>query len=94
MTDVRYIPYAMLHASPITFHFAGIPVTLRLCDAETSLLSVAGRFKLMDACNCIPNPTHLVKTGTAFILEYRGRECEVRLGRRITVLEGDQHISL
>ena len=94
MSDVRYIPYAMLHASPITFHFANIPVTLTLCDTETSLLSVAGRFKLTDSCNRIPNPTHLVKMGTSFVLEYRGLECEVRLGRRITVLDGDHHILL
>ena len=86
MPDV-YIPYAMLHASPITFHFADIPVTIKLCDAETSILSVDGAFKLTDASNCIANPVHLVKAGSAFVLEYKGLECEVRLGRRITVLE-------
>ena len=84
-----YIPYATLHASPITFYFFSIPVTLRLCDADTSLLSVANEFKLLDACNCLPNPMHLVKVGTAFVLEYKGHECEVRLGRRITVLDAD-----
>jgi hypothetical protein len=88
MPDV-YIPYAMLHASPITFHFADIPVTIKLCDAETSILSVDGAFKLTDASNCIANPVHLVKAGSAFVLEYKGLECEVRLGRRITVLERD-----
>jgi hypothetical protein len=27
------------------------------------------------------------RVGTSVVLEYRGRECEVRLGRRITITE-------
>ena len=94
MPDV-YIPYAMLHASPITFVFAGIPVTLQLHDEQTSVVSVSAAYKLLDprvcfdACSC-----HRVRVGTCFTLEYKGVECDVRIGRRIIALEGGGHTLL
>jgi hypothetical protein len=89
MPDV-YIPYAMLHASPITFLFSGIPVTLHLHDEQTSVVSVSAGYKLSeDACF-----SRHVRVGTCFTLEYKGAECDVRIGRRIMALDGDRHTLL
>ena len=88
MPDV-YIPYAMLHASPITFLFCSIPVTLHLHDEQTSVVSVSAGYKLSEACL-----SHHVRVGTCFTLEYKGAECDVRIGRRIMALEGDSHTLL
>lgn len=92
-----YIPYAMMSASPITFYFGHIPITIRLCDQNTSLISVTPDFKIMDPLcqqsNMI-HDSHKIRVGTSFILEYKGTECEVRIGRRIVEVAGDTHILL
>jgi hypothetical protein len=74
------IPYAKLCASPVTIHFGQIPVTLSLCDPVTCHLSVPSTHLLPEAA--------YVRVGTSFVLEYKGLECEVRLGRRIMVTDG------
>ena len=90
--DVHYIPYALLHSSPIIFYFGKVPVTLRLSDPQTSTISVPPSFRLFDQSD--QAHPHSIRVGTSFVLEYKGMECEVRLGRRIVAVEGDSHILL
>ena len=52
-------------------------MTFSLSDEHTCRLSVPCSYALpVDSS---------VRVGTALVLEYRGVECEVRLGRKITV---------
>ena len=88
-----YIPYAALHKSPITFYIGKVPVTLSLCDQQTSLVSIPRSFEMEEANQQISNVKH-VKMGSSFVLEYKGIECEVRLGRRIVLMEGGGYILL
>jgi hypothetical protein len=78
------IPYSMLCVSPVTLLFGQVPVTLSLCDPYTCQLSVPSTHQLPEAA--------YARVGTAFVLEYKGLECEVRLGRRITVTDGSAPI--
>ena len=91
-----YIPYVTLHKSPITFYIGKVPVTLSLlCDAQTCLLTIPLSYKMQETSQKQPctNSSH-VMVGSSFFLEYKGLECEVRLGRRIISVEGDEHILL
>ena len=77
MKEVHFIPYSMLRASAVTLQFGQVPVTFSLSDEHTCRLSVPPSYALpVDSS---------VRVGTALVLEYRGVECEVRLGRKITV---------
>ena len=91
-----YVPYAMLHKSPVTFYIGKVPVTLSLSDPQTSLLSIPQSFFMVEALleGQHPSNSSHVKVGTSFILEYQGLECEVRLGRRIKAVDGDGYILL
>jgi hypothetical protein len=79
MNEVHFIPYSTLLASAVTVHFGQVPVTFSLSDPRTCALSVPPLYKLPEDCTA--------RVGTSVVLEYRGFECEVRLGRRITVTE-------
>jgi hypothetical protein len=95
MTESFYIPYVMLHKSPITFNVGKVPVTLSLlCDAQTCLLTLPLSFKMVESSQSSCTNSSHVRIGSSFTLEYKGLECEVRLGRRIISVEGDEHILL
>ncbi len=98
MTDLRYVPYAMLHTSPVIIYFCQIPITLRLTGQHTATVSVPAAFRLLQADSeefkFQHTQTQTVSAGTCFTLEYKGEECEVRVGRRIMAVDGDEHILL
>jgi hypothetical protein len=91
-----YIPYAMLYTSPVIIHFCQIPITLSLTEQHTATVSVSAGYRLLQTDSEVGQHTqaHNVRVGTCFTLEYRGMECEVRVGRRIVAVEGDDHILL
>ena len=79
MNEMHFIPYSTLQASAVTVHFRQVPVTFSLSDPHTCAVSVPPLYMLAGDCTA--------RVGTSVVLEYRGRECEVRLGRRITITE-------
>ncbi len=79
MNEMHFIPYSTLQASAVTVHFGQVPVTFSLSDPHTCAVSVPSLYTLPEDC--------MARVGTSIILEYRGVEWEVRLGRRITVTE-------
>ena len=98
MTDLHYVPYAMLHTSPVIIFFCQIPITISLVEQETAVVYVPAAFRLLQA-DCVESErqhtqTQTVRAGTCFTLEYKGEECEVRVGRRIVAVDGDDHILL
>ena len=94
MPDCRYIPYVLLFSSPITLYFNGIPVTLCLHGPSSTSVSVPNRFKLTETALCFNQTAHTVPVGTSFVLEYKGSECEVHIGKRIVSVEGGRRILL
>ncbi len=74
----------------MTIHlFGSVPLTARACEADPGnfcWISVSDNFTIQDplprgdvfhACR--------VPVGASFWVQYRGSECEVRVGRRISV---------
>ncbi len=97
--DCAYVPYALLHASPVTLRLSdNVPVTLTLCDLETALVSVSADFLMIEETpkrrESKKNNAHSVRVGTSFILEYRGKDYHIRLGRRIVMTDGLSHTLL
>ena len=84
-----YIPFSSLESSPITLIFNSVPVTIVLLSSTSCLITVPSkRYFFVDSDS--PNRQTVsacAALGTPFILAYHGEECEVRLGRRITVLD-------
>jgi hypothetical protein len=81
-----YVPYTMLQRGPVILQLGRITITLTLSSANCCLVSVPPSFYFTDSES--PNTSMIsthVNLGTSFLVSYRGEECEVRLGRRITV---------
>jgi hypothetical protein len=92
-----YIAYADLAASPVTFHFNCVPVTFTLTSQRSCTVSIPPAFKMKDSESLADMHDEYmisaqVNLGTSFILTYRGSECEVRLGRRITISDSGTYI--
>ncbi len=86
----QYVPYTMLERSPVTLQLGKASVHLTLSSEHSCLVSVSPLFRIKDSD--APGETALsvfVKLGTSFLTTYNGDECEVRLGRRITVRDVD-----
>ncbi len=90
-----FVPYLRLALSPITLHLGKVPIHLVLTSPTTCLVSVPPRFSITDSA-CANGSGKLISVttniGTSFLVTYNGLECEVRLGRRITVLDADTYI--
>jgi hypothetical protein len=86
-----YVPYTMLERAPVMLQFGRVPLTLTLSSLHACLVSVSPSYRIMDSDSpdepCISS---LVALGTSFVVAYRGEECEVRLGRKITVRDATQ----
>ncbi len=81
-----YVPYTMLERTSVVLQFGKVPLTLTLSTLSACMVSVSNMHRIKDS----DSPTELgisalVDVGTSFLLSYRGMECEVRLGRKITV---------
>ena len=90
-----YIPYSDLAASPVTLHVGRVPVTLVLTSDKCCTISIPPSFIMADSesssqHNCAISAQ--ANLGTSFILSYQGSECEVRLGRIITVTDQSTYI--
>ncbi len=84
-----FVPLAVLERSPVTLQFGSVPITLVLATPHACLVSVPSQFIFTDSDSPGKHISTLVSLGTSFIVAYKGLECEVRLGRRITILDSD-----
>lgn len=87
-----YVPYAVLEKSPITLGFGKVPVHFVMTSPTTCLVSVPALFHIKDSDVPGKHMSVTANLGTSFLLSYKGVECEVRLGRRITILDTDTYI--
>lgn len=86
-----YVPYTMLERSPVILQFGKVPLNITLSSLHACLVSVSPSFQIRDSE--APEEAVLsttVNLGTSFLVSYNGKECEVRLGRRITVRDADK----
>jgi hypothetical protein len=88
-----YVPYSKLESSPMTLYFGKVPIHLVLASPSTCLVSVPSQFRISDSDMPGAHMTVIANLGTSFIVSYKGDECEVRLGRRITILNTDTYTS-
>ena len=84
-----YVPYDTLESSPVTLLLSEVPITLTMTHPHTCLVSVPPRFVFTDSEAPGRHVSSPARLGTSFLVAYKGSECEVRLGRRITVLDSD-----
>ena len=84
-----YVPYTTLAKSPVTLMFSKVPITLIMTHPHACLVSVPPRFVFTDSDAPGRHISAPASLGTSFLVSYKGSECEVRLGRRITVLDSD-----
>ena len=82
-----YVPYAALEKSPITLEFGKVPVHLVLTSLSTCLVTVPTLFRITGSDFPGNHMSATANMGTSFLISYKGVECEVRLGRRITILD-------
>ena len=71
--------------------FDKINLTLTLCRDDPThfcVLSLPPNFTFSPPCRHARVPL-----GSSFVLEYKGEECEVRVGRRILIVDQDTYIS-
>ena len=71
--------------------FRKITLTLTLCQDDPThfcILSLPPNFTFSLSCQHVKVPL-----GSSFVLEYKGQECEVRVGRRILITDLDTYIS-
>jgi hypothetical protein len=87
-----YVPYAVLEKSPITLRFGKVPIHLVQNSPSTCLISVSVLFLISDSDFPGKRMSVTANLGTSFLLSYMGVECEVRLGRRITILDTNTYI--
>ena len=88
----QYVPYTMLERSDVTLQLGGATLHLTLLSKRSCMVYVPPLFLIMDSY--APGEIGLsvcVKVGTSFAVMYNGNECEVRLGRRITVRDVDSY---
>ena len=65
--------------------FGKVPMSVRLEDGGHCTLSLPAEFIVTDPDTGETGRCLRAPLGTSFSLEYAGRECEVRVGRRIVV---------
>lgn len=83
-----YIPYNELASAPVTLRVGNVPVTIVLTSSSICTVSVPSRFVIADSMSSGDRVLSVkANLGTPFIISYRGNECEVRLGRKITVTD-------
>ncbi len=81
-----YVPYTMLERASVILQFGKVPLNLTLSSLHACLVSVSPSYRIRDSDSPdTPGLSALVALGTSFIVSYQGDECEVRLGRKITV---------
>lgn len=81
-----YIPYTMLEMASVVLQFGPVPINLTLSSLHACLVSVSPSYRIRDSDDPdTPGISALVNLGTSFVVSYHGEECEVRLGRKITV---------
>jgi hypothetical protein len=84
-----FLPLSTLEKSPVTLQFGAVPITVVLANHHACLISVPSHFIFTDSDAPGRHISTQVGLGTSFVVSYKGQECEVRLGRRITVLDPD-----
>jgi hypothetical protein len=89
---LHFIPYSKLEASPITLRFGRVFIHLLLASSTTCLVAVPPMFRISDSDSPGSHVSVLANLGSAFLVSYKGAECEVRLGRRITIFDTDTYI--
>ena len=94
-----YIPYQELAAAPVTLRVGQVPVTIVLASSSVCNVSIPPRFVIVDSMSTGKmgktdknSISATVNLGTSFVLSYSGNECEVRLGRKITVTDQSTYI--
>lgn len=65
--------------------FGKIPLTVDLTEEGHCSLTLAPAFLVRDQDTLQTGTSLVARPGTSFVLQYSGRECEVRVGRRIFV---------
>lgn len=81
-----YVPYTMLERAPVVLQLGSIPINLNLYSLQACLVSVSPAYRIKDSDSPdTPAISSIVNLGTSFVVTYQGEECEVRLGRKITV---------
>jgi hypothetical protein len=80
-----YVPLSELEKGPVTLHFRKVPISLVMTSLNTCLVSVPPMYRIEDSDAPAPCISATVNLGTSFLIWYEGVECEVRIGRRITV---------
>lgn len=88
-SECRFIPFSGLQEGFTIRLFGAVPLTARACEMDPCnfcWISVSDGFTIQD-----PLPrgdlSHAcrVPVGSSFWVQYRDSECEVRIGRRISV---------
>ena len=80
-----YVPLSELEKAPVTLHFRKVPISLVMSSLHTCLVSVPPIYRIEDSDSSTPCISATVNLGTSFLVWYDGFECEVRVGRRITI---------
>ncbi len=88
--NYTYISYKELAAGPVNLRVGRVPVTVILTSSSVCTISIPPKFIMTDT----DAPSERVisahaNLGTSFVLAYNGVECEVRIGRKITVTDRD-----
>lgn len=93
-SECRFVPFSELAHGYTVRLFGKVPLTARACETDPEhycWVSVPGDFMMSDSVHPDPLPREAycqsfrVPVGSSFWVQYREDECEVRVGRRISV---------
>ena len=96
-----YIPYTMLQRGSVCLMFGKVPLNITMSSLNSCLVSVPPSFRIKDSdrdfdmiSDEAENTTlsAFVGLGTSFVVSYHGSECEVRLGRKITITDAGEYM--
>ena len=88
-----YVPYSTLEKFPVTLYFGKVSIHLVMTTPSTCLVSVPSRFRIADSDSPGTHMSVIANLGTLFVVSYKERELEVRLGRRIIIHDTDTYTS-
>lgn len=84
-----FIPCPSQAGQSISMLFGRVPITTRVCphDPGHCTLTLPPQFTLKDPDTGGAGPGVRLGLGSSVVFQYAGQECEVRVGRRITVTD-------
>ncbi len=92
-----YVPYTMLERAPVCLVLGKVRLNIVLSSLKSCLISVPPSFRIRDSDNESNHDRSDVlsvtaRLGTSFVVSYHGSECEVILGRKITITDAGGYI--